>query len=101
MPLPPRSRRPTSSSPPNIKVGLRAFPAGAFGLLERPMRFLSAPLLFLARRVLQALLVMLAIATVAFAVQQSLGDPLRELVGERVPEAERARLKEQLGLDAP
>jgi peptide/nickel transport system permease protein len=50
---------------------------------------------------LQALLVMLAIATVAFAVQQSLGDPLRELVGERVPEAERARLKEQLGLDAP
>lgn len=56
---------------------------------------------FLVRRLLQALLVMLAILIVAFAVRQSLGDPLREIMGQAVPEAERAELRHQLGLDAP
>jgi peptide/nickel transport system permease protein len=65
------------------------------------MQALAAPLLFIARRAAQALLVMLAIATIAFAVRQSLGDPLREIVGEVVPEAERAQLRRELGLDAP
>jgi peptide/nickel transport system permease protein len=44
---------------------------------------------------------MLAIVVIAFAVKGALGDPLREIMGEAVPEAERAELRHQLGLDAP
>ncbi|WP_372928260.1 ABC transporter permease [Methyloceanibacter sp.] len=56
---------------------------------------------FIARRLLQAALVMLAILVIAFAVRQSLGDPLREIMGQSVPESERAELRHELGLDAP
>jgi peptide/nickel transport system permease protein len=56
---------------------------------------------FIARRLGEAMLVMLAILVIAFAVHASLGDPLREIVGEAVPEAEREALRHQLGLDAP
>ncbi|MHA1134021.1 MAG: ABC transporter permease [Alphaproteobacteria bacterium] len=56
---------------------------------------------FIARRLLQAALVMLAILVIAFAVRQSLGDPLREIMGQSVPESERAALRHELGLDAP
>src|SRR4029079_11036823 len=56
---------------------------------------------FLGRRLAQALLVMLAVLVIAFAVRSSLGDPLREIVGEAVPEAEREQLRHELGLDAP
>jgi hypothetical protein len=41
------------------------------------MRALAAPLGFVAGRALQALLVMLAILVIAFAVRTALGDPLR------------------------
>ena len=44
---------------------------------------------------------MLAIAMIAFAVKGALGDPLREIMGEAVPEAQRAELRHKLGLDAP
>jgi peptide/nickel transport system permease protein len=56
---------------------------------------------FVARRLVQAALVMLAILVIAFAVRQSLGDPLREIMGQSVPESERAALRHELGLDAP
>lgn len=62
--------------------------------------FLSS-LAFVARRLLQALLVMLAVLVIAFAVRNSLGDPLREIMGQAVPESERAELRRELGLDAP
>jgi peptide/nickel transport system permease protein len=65
------------------------------------MQALAAPLAFIGRRALQALLVMLMIAVIAFAVRAALGDPLREIMGEAVPEAERAALRHELGLDAP
>ncbi|MBC8012653.1 MAG: ABC transporter permease, partial [Methyloceanibacter sp.] len=65
------------------------------------MRALAAPLGFIARRALQALLVMVAILIIAFAVRTALGDPLREIMGEAVPEAEREELRHKLGLDAP
>src|SRR4029079_3499571 len=64
-------------------------------------RALAAGLAFLARRLTQALLVMLAVLVIAFAVRSSLGDPLREIVGEAVPEAEREQFRHELGLDAP
>src|SRR4029078_11040429 len=65
------------------------------------MKALAAGLTFLARRLPQAPRVMLAILIIAFAVRSALGDPLREIMGEAVPEAERAKLMHYLGLDAP
>ncbi len=65
------------------------------------MRAFAAGLGFVARRLAQAALVMFAILIIAFAVRASLGDPLREMTGEVVPEAQRAELRHKLGLDAP
>lgn len=44
---------------------------------------------------------MLVIAVIAFLVKHALGDPVREMVGESVPSAERLRLTRELGLDRP
>jgi peptide/nickel transport system permease protein len=65
------------------------------------MKLFAAGFGFAARRLAQAVFVMLAILVVAFAVRASLGDPLREMVGEAVPEAERQELRHKLGLDQP
>ncbi|MGB3020834.1 MAG: ABC transporter permease [Methyloceanibacter sp.] len=65
------------------------------------MQALATGLAFFAKRAAQAILVMLAIAVIAFAVKGALGDPLREIMGEAVPEAERPALRHELGLDAP
>jgi peptide/nickel transport system permease protein len=65
------------------------------------MRAFASGAAFIARRLSQALLVMLAILVIAFAVRQSLGDPLREIMGQAVPESERAELRHELGLEAP
>ena len=65
------------------------------------MHAIAASLSFFARRLSQAALVMLAILAIAFAVRSALGDPLREIVGEAVPEAEREVLREELGLNDP
>jgi peptide/nickel transport system permease protein len=65
------------------------------------MSAVSSGLAFVARRLAQALLVMLAILVIAFAVRTALGDPLREIMGQAVPEAERVELRHELGLDAP
>jgi peptide/nickel transport system permease protein len=65
------------------------------------MRGLAIGLSFFLQRAAQAIVVMLAIAVIAFAVKGALGDPLREIMGEAVPEAQRAELRHQLGLDDP
>lgn len=62
---------------------------------------LIAALDFVIRRLLQALVVMLVISLIGFAVKESLGDPLRELLGQAVAEAERAALRQQFGLNDP
>ncbi|WP_318472666.1 ABC transporter permease [Photobacterium leiognathi] len=56
---------------------------------------------FLVKRLYQALIVMFVISLVAFAIQDNLGDPLRELVGQSVSEAERQQLRDDLGLNDP
>ncbi|MFD2179787.1 ABC transporter permease [Veronia pacifica] len=56
---------------------------------------------FLGKRVYQALIVMFVISLVAFSIQDNLGDPLRELVGQSVSEAERDVLREEMGLNDP
>ncbi|MCL6269426.1 ABC transporter permease [Sansalvadorimonas sp. 2012CJ34-2] len=56
---------------------------------------------FLARRLLQALIVMFVISLISFSIQDNLGDPLRELVGQSVSEAQRQELRDELGLNDP
>ncbi len=65
------------------------------------MNALAGGVSFFVQRLAQALLVMLVVLMVAFAVRSSLGDPLREIMGEAVPQAEREALRHELGLDAP
>lgn len=65
------------------------------------MKAFASVIAFAAGRLSQALLVMVAILVIAFAVRTSLGDPLREIMGQAVPESERAELRHELGLDAP
>jgi len=56
---------------------------------------------FILRRIIQALLVMLVIGLVGFVIQSQIGDPVRDLVGERVTPAEREVIRDQLGLNDP
>lgn len=56
---------------------------------------------FVVRRITQALLVMLVISLVGFAIKNKIGDPVRDMVGERVTPAERQALRDKLGLNDP
>lgn len=56
---------------------------------------------FLVRRLGQAIVVMLVISVLSFSVQDQLGDPLRELVGQSVSEEVRNELREEMGLNDP
>lgn len=56
---------------------------------------------FLIRRAIQAVIVMFVISLIGFSIQDNLGDPLRELVGQSVSEEERDALREKLGLNDP
>ena len=58
-------------------------------------------LAFLVRRAIQAVIVMFVISLIGFSIQGNLGDPLRELVGQSVSEAERQALRDELGLNDP
>jgi peptide/nickel transport system permease protein len=56
---------------------------------------------FIIRRVLQAIVVMLIISFIGFALKQNVGDPVRELTGISVSAAERDAIREKLGLNDP
>ena len=56
---------------------------------------------FLARRLIQAVIVMFVISVIGFSIQDNLGDPLREMVGQSVSEEERQALRDELGLNDP
>jgi peptide/nickel transport system permease protein len=56
---------------------------------------------FIIRRIIQAILVMIVISLVGFSIKSSIGDPVRDLVGERVTPQERADMAEKLGLNDP
>jgi len=58
-------------------------------------------LAFLIRRLGQACVVMLVISLIGFSIQDNLGDPLRELVGQSVSEEERKALRDRMGLNDP
>ena len=56
---------------------------------------------FLIRRLGQAVVVMLVISVLSFSIQDELGDPLRELVGQSVSEETREQLRTEMGLNDP
>jgi peptide/nickel transport system permease protein len=53
------------------------------------------------RRVLQAALVMLVVALIAFILFRFVGDPVNQMVGVDTSIEDRARIREQLGLNDP
>lgn len=56
---------------------------------------------FVLQRLAQAVVVMLAVALVAFSLFRYVGDPVINMVGQDTPEEERIRIREQLALDQP
>ncbi|KAA5605630.1 ABC transporter permease [Roseospira marina] len=56
---------------------------------------------FIVRRLIQSVLVMLAVALVGFALFHYVGDPINNLVGHDTSLADRAQLREDLGLNDP
>lgn len=56
---------------------------------------------FIAKRLLQSLLVMLTVALIAFAMFRYVGDPINSMVGQDTSAEQRADLREQLGLNDP
>jgi peptide/nickel transport system permease protein len=56
---------------------------------------------FIAARLLQSLFVMLFVGLIAFFLFQFVGDPINQMVGEDATMAERAELRERLGLNDP
>ena len=58
-------------------------------------------LAFIVRRLLQAVLVMLSVAFVAFMLFQHVGDPVTQMLGQDATPDDRARLRAELGLDQP
>ena len=56
---------------------------------------------FLIKRLMHAVVVMFVISLLAFAIQDNLGDPVQQMVGQSVPESEREALRERLGLNDP
>jgi len=58
-------------------------------------------LAFIVRRLVQAILVMLTVAFVAFLLFQYVGDPVAQMLGQDATPEDRARLRADLGLDQP
>jgi len=56
---------------------------------------------FIVRRIAQAVMVMMVISIIGFAIKTAIGDPVRDIVGIAVSAEERARLSEELGLNDP
>jgi len=54
---------------------------------------------FAVKRLVQATVVMFVISLIGFSIQDNLGDPLRELVGQSVSEEVRNELREEMGLN--
>jgi peptide/nickel transport system permease protein len=58
-------------------------------------------LAFITHRMIQAAIVLLAVAALAFAVFQFVGDPVSNMVGQEATPEQRQLLREALGLDQP
>ena len=56
---------------------------------------------FIIRRIIQAFVVMFVISVIGFAIKHNVGDPIRQITGISVSEAEREALRDELGLNDP
>ena len=56
---------------------------------------------FFIRRLLQAVVVLLTVAFIAFLLFQFVGDPVAQMLGIESTQADRERLREALGLNDP
>jgi peptide/nickel transport system permease protein len=56
---------------------------------------------FIVRRLLQAIIVMLVVALIAFLLFQYVGDPVSQMLGQDATPEDRTRLRGDLGLDQP
>ena len=58
-------------------------------------------LAFIIQRLMQAVLVMLTVALIAFALFNYVGDPINNMVGQDTNLQDRERLRQELGLTEP
>ncbi len=58
-------------------------------------------ILYIARRLLQAVLVMIVVAAVSFSLFTFVGDPVNQMVGQEATREQRQEIRQQLGLDDP
>ena len=58
-------------------------------------------LVFILRRLMQAVVVMLTVAFLAFMLFQYVGDPVTSLLGQDATQEQRDKLRQDLGLDQP
>ena len=58
-------------------------------------------LAMLIRRLVQSFIVMLVVAFIAFSLFRFVGDPVNNMVGQEASSADRAEVREQLGLNRP
>jgi len=58
-------------------------------------------LVFISRRLLQSVFVMLAVSLIAFTLFRFIGDPVAQMVGQETSIADQERLRESLGLNDP
>ncbi|MFY8084059.1 MAG: ABC transporter permease, partial [Rubrivivax sp.] len=58
-------------------------------------------LVFILRRLMQAVIVMLTVAFLAFMLFQYVGDPVTSLLGQDATQEQRDQLRQDLGLDQP
>src|SRR3546814_11999460 len=56
---------------------------------------------FVVRRLLQSILVLLAVGFIAFTLFTYVGDPINNMVGQDTSPEQRAELRQRLGLDDP
>lgn len=56
---------------------------------------------YILRRVAQSVMVMLVVALVSFSLFRFVGDPVATMMGQEASQADRAALRERLGLDDP
>ncbi len=69
--------------------------------LPRPPTEPTDMLVFILRRLVQSLIVMLTVACVSFMLFQYVGDPVTNLLGQDATQEQREALRRDLGLDAP
>jgi peptide/nickel transport system permease protein len=56
---------------------------------------------YVVNRLFQAALVMLVVALIGFVVSNTIGDPVNNMLGQEATQADRAELRERLGLNDP